>query len=77
MKTHDADLCERIRELEKRVEELETRPSHYCGHYCNHWPTITYPQWTYTPWVSGGTGNTYTIDSNTTSNIVYSDIQPN
>jgi hypothetical protein len=37
-KTHDADLCERIRKLEERVRELEGRPS-----------IVTYP-WTVQPW---------------------------
>ncbi len=62
-KMHDADLCERIRELEERVRELEARPDH---HYCNHWPVYypQYPQWTYTPWVSSGTSTT--IDSTPT-----------
>ena len=50
-KTHDADLCERIRELEKRVEELEAQPrvtyvptfTHYCWSGCpEHYPTITW-----------------------------------
>lgn len=64
-KTHDADLCERIRELEKRVEELEAAPRvtyvpalpHYCWSGCPlHWPTIT--------WDTSGT--TWTPPPNTT-----------
>ena len=39
MKTHDADLCERIRELEERVRELEARP-----------PTWTVPVYPLYPW---------------------------
>jgi hypothetical protein len=54
-KTHDADLCERIRALEERVKELEARPTGWYGgwwqpHYCYtgcpiHTPTY-YPTWT-------------------------------
>ncbi len=65
---HDADLCERIRELEKRVEELEAQPRtivypalpHYCWIGCpQHHPTW-YPTWT-SPNTSG-----ITISSGTT-----------
>ena len=46
-KTHDAELCERIRELEERVRELEARPHttyvHWCYSGCPlHYPTITW-----------------------------------
>ena len=47
-KTHDADLCERIRELEKRVEELEARPHTTIVPAYPWWevaPTSPYP-WT-------------------------------
>lgn len=76
MKTHDADLCDRIRELEERVRELESRPYHHCGFYCNHWyPQTTVPQWTWTPWVSNE--STITVDTSTTPTITYSSVQPN
>jgi hypothetical protein len=54
-KTHDADLCERIREMEKRVEELEARPqttwnptfTHYCYPGCpQHSGTASPYPWT-------------------------------
>jgi hypothetical protein len=49
-KTHDADFCDRIRELEKRVAELEAAPRatvvpawpHYCYYGCPHWPATTW-----------------------------------
>ena len=64
---HDADLCEQIRKLEKRVEELESKPTHhYCGHYCNHWHfTPSYP---YTVWSSNDAiSSTYTDNLSSTS----------
>jgi hypothetical protein len=53
-KTHDAELCERIRVLEERVRELEFRPTqipHYCWSGCPHhygtaWPNpYPWPIW--------------------------------
>ena len=71
---HDADLCERIRELEERVRELETRPSttyvmsppHWCYSGCPiHYPTITWtPQWTWT-------GTTTTAKGISTASTTY------
>lgn len=37
-KLHDADLCDRIRELEARVQELEQQSTYYCGCYHYHSP---------------------------------------
>ena len=53
MKTHDAELCERIRLLEERVRQLEAKPTvieppHYCYWGCPvHYPGIT--------WITNGT----------------------
>ena len=50
---HDADLCDRIRALEREVEELKRRPSGCHGHW--HWTGTPY----YTPtWISNGTTTT-------------------
>lgn len=65
-KQHDAELCERIRELERRVEELEARsqttyvwnPPHWCWVGCpEHYPTITW----------GTSGTTWSPPPNTTT----------
>jgi hypothetical protein len=52
---HDADLCERIRQLEERVRELEARPAYpvYPIYPTYPWPyTNPYP---YPVWISDNT----------------------
>ena len=56
-KQHDADLCERIRELEKRVEELEARPTYVpLTHWCSWGCPIHHPAYPTTiTWDTSGT----------------------
>lgn len=62
-KTHDADLCERIRELEKRIEELERRPAPY---WVGPWWGVNPPYWI-SPWLPNTSGSgTWTAPPNTT-----------
>jgi len=59
-RTHDADLCDRIRALEEEVAALKARPTHYCGWGCNH-----YPNW----WTSPTYVPTWTVGTTTTGNV--------
>ena len=53
---HDADLCERIRELEERVRELEARPVPFYGGWWSVQPWTPYPAY---PWtITYGTTTT-------------------
>jgi len=57
-KQHDAELCERIRQLEERVRELEARPH---GWYGGWWqPPQYYP---YIVWNDASGTNDTTITS--------------
>ena len=56
-KSHDADLCERIRQLEERVRELEARPHTTVVPAYPWWevaPSIPNP-YPWSPWYSGTT----------------------
>ena len=71
-KTHDAELCERIRVLEERVRELEARPAWYGG-----WWTPTpwvYPYWTFNTSGSVSTGSTITLPDGTQTTYTVGDI---
>jgi hypothetical protein len=64
-RVHDADLCDRIRELEAEVERLKADRHHCYGHW--HWTGTPYY---YPTWVSSGTtttGKFYTTNSVTLS----------
>lgn len=58
---HDAAMCDRIRELEQRVRDLETRTDH-CG--CHHYFPRYYPQWT---WTTNDATYTKTLDTTSTA----------
>ena len=62
-RTHDADLCDRIRKLEERIAQLEAeKAAHHCG--CSHywWYPVTVLQPPF-PITNG----TYTILSETSA----------
>lgn len=76
MRTHDAELCERIRELEARVAELEARPTqtvflsppHYCYAGCpTHYPSITWGGWSFSGTTSDSNGTQYTLTAGGTA----------
>ena len=72
---HDADLCDRIRELEKRVEELESRPHTTVVPSAYPWwevpNTVPYPSpYPWTIWYGTTTGMT-TVKSVSTDSSTY------
>lgn len=64
-RTHDADLCDRIRALEERVAQLEAEKASHVCHGWHYYPQYTVPQWTWTDTGSAATTGFITYDSNT------------
>ena len=61
-RVHDADICDRIRKLEKEVERLKARPNH-CGHW--HYTPFYHPPYIYGGNTWTGTGTITTSDTAT------------
>lgn len=61
VRMHDADLCERVRELEREVERLRAD-----RHHCHH-PYYVQPYWT---WNSTGSSTTVTYPNWSAGNTV-------
>lgn len=60
-RVHDADLCERIRDLEQEVERLKADRHHCYGHW--HWSPPYWTSPTYYP--------TFTVNGTTTTGKIY------
>ena len=66
---HDADLCDRIRALEKRVSELEAQQAAH--QHCNHIVWRVEPQrWWQTPYITTTASGSTGIDSTAFTNYL-------